>query len=228
MKKVLMVFVVLAGIYALLLAKPELYFGKSFAYRGFTVRAHGELPEQIQARLDGAYEKIAVAELFKENASFELIVPKSRAEFLFFTPLQKGEFSRVNPFHGAIFLAAADFRAGEVRTAPGAAQSRRLSSEIAGAAAREMSRRLFKPLSYLFRDDWEIRGYAAHVAGLTGEFSPSDACSAAATTDLTDYKHGLMVETIMKEDVISFSELINRNMRFETAEDRMKKAHCGG
>lgn len=228
MKKVFIVFVVLAGIYALLLSKPELYFGKSFAYKGFTVRAHGELPEQIAARLDGAYEKIAASELFKENASFELIVPSSRGEFVFFTPLQKGEFSRVNPFHGAIFLAAADFKAGEVRTAPGAAQTRRLSSEIAGAAARELSRRLFKPLSYLFRADWEIRGYAAHIAGLTGEFSPPDACSAASTTDLEDYRHGLMVETIMKEDNIGFNELINRNMSFETAEDRMKKTHCGG
>lgn len=228
MKKVFIVLAVLAGVYALLLAKPELYFSKSFAYRGFTVRAHGALPEQVQARLDGAYEKIAASELYKENASFELIVPASRGEFVFFTPLQKGEFSRVNPFHGAIFLAAADFKAGEVRTAPGAAQVRRLSSEIAGAAAREMSRRLFKPLSYLFRNDWEIRGYSAHVAGLTGEFSPSDACSAAVTTDLTDYKHGLMLETVMKEDNIGFNELLNRNMRFETAEDRLKRAHCGG
>lgn len=228
MQKVLMALLFLAGIYLLLLAKPELYFSKSINYKCFTVRAHGEVPASTEASLDAAYERIAASELFKENDTFEIIVPKTRGEFLFFTPLLKGGYSRLNPVHGAIFLAAADFSKSEAHLEQGGRDFRRLSLEIAGAAARDQGRRQFRLLSYLFRNDWEIRGYAAHVSGLTGEFSPSDACSAADTPDLADYRYGLMLETVMKEDNVGFADLLGRNMSYDTALTRLKKAHCGG
>ncbi|MDD2805305.1 MAG: hypothetical protein PHV33_07095 [Elusimicrobiales bacterium] len=223
--------VLLAGLffcYLLLLAKPEFYFSKSVAYKCFTLRAHGELPASTEASLDAAYEKLAASELFKENDSFEIIVPKTRGEFLFFTPLLKGRYSRVNPFHGAIYLAAADFAKGDARAEPGAPDFRKLSSEIAGAAARDQARRRFRPLSYLFRNDWEIRGYSSRVSGLTSDFSPSDACTAATSPDLEDFRYGLMLETVLKEDNISFTDLLDRNMSYEKAEERLKRAHCGG
>lgn len=228
MKKFFMLLAGLFACYLVLLAKPELYFSKSLAYKCFTVRAHGELPASTEASLDAAYEKIAASELFKENDSFEVIVPKSRGEFLFFTPLMKGRYSRVNPFHGAIFLAAADFAKGDAHAEPGGRDFRKLSSEIAGAAARDQARRRFQTLSYLFREDWEIRGYASRVSGLTSDFSPADACTSADSPDLEDFKYGLMLETALKEEQTSFADLLDRKMSYERAEQLLKRAHCGG
>lgn len=228
MKKI---FALLAGLffcYLLLLAKPELYFSKSLAYKCFTVRAHGALPASVEASLDAAYEKLAASELFKETDSFEVIVPASRGEFLFFTPLLRGIYSRVSPFHGAIYLAAADFAKGDARAEPGGRDFRKLSSEIAGAAARDQARRRFQALTYLFREDWEIHGYSARVSGLTSDFSPADVCSAATSPDLEDFKYGLMLETALKVEQISFAELLDRKMSYEKAEQLLKQAHCGG
>jgi hypothetical protein len=228
MKKVLFALLVLAGIYLLLLAKPQLYFNQSVAYKNFTVRARGPLPASVEASLESAREKLAASELFKESDTFELILASSRSEFVFFTPLQSGVYSRVNPFHGAIYLAAADFAKGQAHAVPGGSQFRKLSAEIAGAAARDQGRRFFRPLSYLFRNDWEIRGYSAHVAALTEDFSPADACTAAESPDLLDYRYGLMLETVLKEENVGFVDLLGRNMSFEAAEKRLKAAHCGG
>ena len=224
-------FTLLAGLlfcYLVLLAKPELYFSKSLAYKCFTLRAHGALPPSTEASLDAAYEKIAASELFKETDSFEVIVPASRWELLLFTPLMSGTYSRMNPFHGAIFLASADFAKGDARAEPGGRDFRKLSSEIAGAAARDQARRRFQTLTYLFREDWEIRGYSARVAGLTTDFSPADACTAASSPDLEDFKYGLMLETALKVEQITFSELLDRKMSYEKAEQLLKQAHCGG
>lgn len=228
MSKVIAFFAALLACYALLLAKPELYFSKSVNYKNFTVRTHGEAPASVEASLDAAWEKLSASELFKETDTFELIAPGSAGEFKFFTPLMKGGYSRVNPFHGAIFLAAADFAKGEIRREPGAQEFRKLSTEIAAAAARDQARRLFRPLSYLFRSDWEVRGYAARVSGGSGDFSPSDACGTPAGPDQEDYKYGLMLETVMKEDNVSFRDLLERNMSYEKAEERLKRTHCGG
>lgn len=228
MSKVIAFLAALLACYALLLAKPELYFSKSVNYGKFTVRTHGEAPASVEASLDAAAEKLAASELFNESDTFEIYAAKSPGEFKFFTPFLDGAYSRVNPFHGAIFLAAADFSKGEARTEPAAKEFRKLSSEIAAAAARDQARRLFRPLSYLFRNDWEIRGYAVRVSGGSGDFSPSDACGAPSGPDQEDYKYGLMLDTVMKEDNISFRDLLNRNMSYEAAGERLKKTHCGG
>lgn len=227
-KKIFAVLFALLAVYVFLLSKPELYFSKSVTYKNFTVRAHGEAPAGLEASLDAAHEKLAASELFKETDTFEIIVPRSAGEFKLFTPFQSGEYSRVNPLHGAIFLAAADFSKSEAHSAPGSPDFRKLSTEIVNAAARDQARRRFRPLSYIFRNDWEIRGYAAKTSGLTGDFAPSDACSAATSPDLRDFRYGLMLETVMKEDVVSFADLLERNMSHEQAEQRLKRTHCGG
>ena len=228
MGKIFALLAALAGVYLLLLAKPELYFSKAINYRNFTVRARGEAPASVEASLDAAADKLAASELYRENDTFEIVAAGSAAEFKFFTPFIGGEYSRVNPFSGAIFLASADFAKGEARREPGAQEFRKLSSEIAAAAARDQARRLFRPLSYLFRSDWEIRGYAARVSGAGGDFSPSDACGAVSDPGLEDYKCGLMLDTVMKEDNVTFKDLLERNMSYEKAEERFKKTYCGG
>ncbi len=217
-----------AGAYALLWAKPGLYFANKTEYRGFTVRARGPLPESVAASLDAAVERISAAELYKEDMKFDLYLPATTGQLRFFAPLVKGEYFRVNPLNGAIFLAAADFGAGEARKRPGDAKFRSLSGVIAGAAAYEMTRRRVRPLTYLFMNEWKVRGYAEKLSGGTGEFSTSDACGEPSSAEQLDYKYGLMLETVMKEDNISYGDLLDRNFSRQNAEQRVMRAYCGG
>lgn len=218
----------LACVYALLLAKPELYFNKSVNYKGFTVRARGALPASMEGSLDSAAERIAVSELFSEGTQFEVILPASRRQFLLFAPLQKGDYFRVSPFHGAIFIASADFTRGEARKAPGDAKYRSLSGAIAAGAAFEMTRRKLRPLTYIFMNDWKVRGYAEILSGGTGEFTPPDACGEALSPEQLDYKYGMILQTVLKEENTVYSELLDKNFSLQNAELRLKKAHCGG
>lgn len=214
--------------YALLLAAPGLYFGKSMDYKGFTIRTRGPLPASVEKPLDLATERIAASELYREGMRFELVLPSTRGQFLFFTPFMHGEYFRVNPFNGAIFLAAADFDTGDARKAPGGPQRRSLTSVITGAAAWEMTRRKLRPLTYLFMNEWKIRGYAELLSGGTGEFEPADACGEPSRPEQLDYKYGLMLDTVLKQDNAFYSDLLDKNFSRQNAELRLKKTHCGG
>ena len=228
-KTMLLLIAAAAGGYWLLLSKPGLYYGKSLEYKNFTLRARGYLPDRMDFVLDKVHEKISAAELFTPDKKFEIYLPGSRSEFLFFTPFQKGEYSRVNPFSGAIFVASADFPADRARPAPGAAGYRTLSDELAGAAAREMVRRAVRPLTYLSMRDWKVRGYAERLSGGTGAFTPADICSGKdEDAAFLDYKYGLTVDFAMKEEGISFAELLTRDYSYESVAGRLKKMHCGG
>lgn len=220
--------VVLACAYALLLAKPELYFNKSLDYKGFTVRARGALPASMEGSLDSAAERIAASELFTAGTKFEVILPASRGQFIFFAPLQKGGYFRVSPFHGAIFLASADFTRGEARKAAGDTKYRSLSGAIAAGAAFEMTRRKLRPLTYIFMNDWKVRGYAEILSGGTGDFTPPDACGEALSPEQLDYKYGLILQTVLKEENIFYDDLLDKNLSLQNAELRLKRAHCGG
>lgn len=217
-----------AGVYTLLLSKPGLYFGKSMDYKGFTLRTRGPLPASVEGTLNSALERIAASEIYAEGMKFELILPSTRGQFLFFTPLMKGEYFRVNPFNGAIFLAAADFGAGEARKEAGDARHRKLSAVITAAAAWEMTRQRLKPLTYLFMHEWKVRGYAELLSGGTEEFEPADACGDVQRPELLDFKYGLMLGTVMKEDNAAYSYLLDRNFSRQNAEQRLTKTHCGG
>lgn len=217
-----------AGLYALLLAKPELYFNKRADYREFTVRARGALPASLEGTLESARERLAASELYKEGDRFELFLPSSRREYEFFTPLQGGAYFRVSPLGGAIFLAAADFQAGEARKTAGDAKFRSLSSVIAGAAAWELTRRRLKPLTYVFMHEWKVRGYGELISGGTGEFNPADACAPEGPPEQQDYSYGLMLDTVLKEEQVRYGDLLDRNFSYQSAAQRLQKAHCGG
>jgi hypothetical protein len=216
------------AVYALLLAAPGLYFSKSMEYKGFTIRTRGALPSSVEKPLDLALEGIKASELFKEGMRFELVLPSTRGQFLFFTPFMHGEYFRVNPFNGAIFLAAADFEGGNAYIVPGGPRRRSLATVIIGAGAWELTRRKLRPLTYLFMNDWKIRGYSELLSGGTGEFEPADACAETDRPGLLDYKYGLMLDRVMKEDSIYYSDLLDRNFSSQNAETRIKRAYCGG
>lgn len=226
MKIFLLLMAVLAGAYALLLSKPELYFSDSLSYKGFTLRWRGAAPSGVEPALDAALQKLSTAELYREGMPFELVLA-SGGEFGFFTPLQKGEYYRVSPFRGVIYLAAADFGAGEARPASGG-EARLLSVQLAGAAARALVRKNMEPLSYIFMGDWEARGYAERVSGGLGRFAPADTCSDGSDPALQDYKYGLMLDLMMREYELGFKQLLDRRVSREAAEGRLKKTYCGG
>jgi hypothetical protein len=229
MKKLFLVLLlVCAAVYGPLLSKPGIYFNKSMDYKGFTIRTRGQLPASVEGPLNSAIERIAAAEIYTEGMKFELILPATRGQFLFFTPLMGGEYFRVNPFNGAIFLAAADFSSGEARQAPGGTQHRSLSSVITAAAAWEMTRRRVRPLTYLFMNKWKVRGYAELLSGGTGEFVPSDACAETGSPAQQDYRYGLMLDTVIKQDNTFYGDLLDKNFSRQNAELRLNKAHCGG
>jgi len=228
MKKIFILLLLAACGYGLLLARPGIYFNRSLTYKNFTLRAHGQLPDSAGPVLDSAIARLSASELYKAGANFDLYLPSGSGEFLFFTPLQGGDYSRVNPFSGAIFLAAADFKTDEARTAQGAPGPRMLAAEIASASTRELARRFLRPLPYIFREDWEIRGYCSIISKVNAQRSPADICSAGADPALTDYKYGLMVDWVMKEEQLTFTGLLDREYSRDHAEEMLKKTDCGG
>ncbi len=228
MKKVIfLLLLAAAGGYWLLLAKPGLYFNKSAEYRNFVLHARGALPEKTEAVLDKAYEKLSVSELFSPDKKFDIYLAGGRNEFSFFTPFLAGEYYRVSPVTGAIFLAAADFAADEARTVPGAAERRALSSELAGAGARELARRLVEPLTYLVMSEWKLRGYSERLSGGTGTYQPADICKGSDPAML-DYRYGLAVDFAIRVDGLTIIELLNKNYNYEKVEEGLKKMNCGG
>ena len=226
MKKILVLLVV-AGAYWLILAKPGLYFNKSAEYRGFTLYAHGSLPEKTDIVLDKVYDKISTSDFYTPEMKFNIYLTGGRGEFSFFTPLLHGEYVRVSPLGGAIYVAAADFAADEVRTAPGAPAHRPLSAELVRAAAREMTRRILEPLSYLVMSEWKLRGYSERLSGGTGEYQPADICKSDDPAML-DFKYGLALDYAIKVDGVSMRELMTKEYAYEKLEEGVKKQNCGG
>jgi len=225
---IIFLLVMSAAIYSVLLAKPDMYFNKRVDYREFTVRSRVPMnSSEVEGTLESARERIITSELFKEGMKFDIYLPSSRGQFAFFAPLQKGDYVRVSALHGGIFIAAADFKSGEARKVPGDAKFRSLSSVITVGAAWEMTRRKIRPLTYMFMHEWKVRGYGAILAGLNGEFSPSDACAATGTPEQQDYRYRLMLETVLKEEQAFYSDLLNKNFSYQSAELRLRKAHCG-
>lgn len=229
MKKTLILSIVaVVGGYWLLRAKPDIYFNKSLEYKNFTLLARGAIPEGTDIALDNAYTKIAASEFTGPDTKFRIYLPASRNEFLFFTAFQTGDYSRVNPFTGAIFIAAADFKSDQARTAAGAPDPRVLNSEIAGAAARELVRRALKPLTYLAMSEWKLSGYSERLSGGTGAFTPTDICPGKADAPgLQEYKYGLAVDYAQRVDGLGFTELLNKDYSYEKAEAGLLGTHCG-
>lgn len=225
--KIFIVFLALAAAYLLLLAKPELYFNKSMDYGIFTLRARGHLPEAPERVLDLAKEKIASSELYHDGELFELILPETSFQFKFFTPFQKGDFFRVNPYNGDIFIGAADFPSDLARPAPGEHRVRSLSGAIVAAAAREMTRRKLRPLTYLTTDDWKVRGYEELLSGGTGEYQAADACSGSDRPGLEEYRYGLILDTVLKEQNLFYNDLLDKNFNKDSAEKSFRARYCG-
>jgi len=224
MKKIFLLLFAAAAGYCLLLAKPDLYYGKSLEYKNFTLRSHEALPENVEGVLDKVIEKISTAELYKPEQKFTIYLTGSRGEFRFFTPFQDGDYYRVNPLNGAIYLAAAEFAADRVRITPGDTEYRTLSVEIIKAAATEMVRSSVEQLSYLFMRDWKIRGYAERVSGGTGAFTPADICTGKNSDPaFQDFAYGQAVDFVMKEEGISFRDLLDKDYSYESVMLRLKK-----
>ena len=228
MKKIILLIVLaLAGGYWLFIEKPGLYFDETREYRIFTLHARGALPENMDAVLDKAYDKISATELFSQDKKFDIYLTLGRNEFLFFTPFQNGDYYRVNPRHGFIYMAPSDFASDQIRTAPGAAQYKALNLELAGAAAREMARRIVEPLKYMFMSEWKLRGYSERVNGGTGTYMPADICKGDDPARL-DYEYAQAVDFAIRVDGLSLVDLLGKDYSYETVEKALKKMNCGG
>ena len=228
MKKIILLIVLaLAGGYWLLLSKPGLYFDKTREYRIFTLHARGALPENMDVVLDKAYDKISAAELFTQDKKFDTYLASGRKEFVFFTPFQNGDYYRVNPRHGFIYMAPSDFASDQVRTAPEAKEYKALSLELAGAAAREMARRIVEPLKYMFMSEWKLRGYSERVNGGTGTYMPADICKGDDPARL-DFEYAQAVDFALRVDGLSLVELFGKDYSYETVQKALKKMNCGG
>lgn len=230
MKKIVFLAVLAAGAgYWLLLSRPALYYGDSLEYKCFTLRARGGLPEGAGPVLDKALEKISASELFSPDTRFDVYLAAGPGEARFFCPFAEGDYAKVNPLSGGIFLAAADFGEQRARPAPGALEHRPLNNVIAAAAAREMIRRRLEPLAYIFMKDWKAAGYAERISRDPGGYVPADICSKEAPegSALSDYKYGLAVDLILNEEKISFGDLLNKGYSYEGIEKQMKRRYCG-
>lgn len=230
MKKIFLFLLLAASAaYGLLLYKPALYFGSSREYKCFTLRASGELPAAVDTVLDKVLERLSTSEFFTPDTRFEVYLAAGPGEFGAFCPFVSGEYVRVNPLSGGIFLAAADFPENRALPARGEAQPRLLSRVIAAAAARELVRRKLEVLTYLFMRPWKTTGYAERVSGGLEQYVPADLCAKAspAGSPLGDYKYGLAVDFVMNDERISFSDLLDKNYSYESVEKQLMRRYCG-
>jgi hypothetical protein len=229
MKKILLLAVLAAaGGYWLLLSKPALYYGSSLDYKCFTLHSAGAVPEGTEAVLDRALAHITGSEFYTPEARFEVYLTGGPRELGFFAPFVRGEYSRVSPVSGGIFLADSDFAADKSRPAPDSEEHRMLSRVLAAAAARELVRHKVEPLTYLFMSDWQVAGYGENISGGTGQFVPADICGKDAPegSALKDYEYGLAVGLILSDEKMSFSDLLNKNYSYDWAEKQLKQRHC--
>ena len=228
MKKIIfLVFLAAVGGYWLLLTKPGIYYGESLDYRCFTVRTRGPLPTETGPVLDRAFDKISRSEFFTPETKFTLYLAGGPGELHFFAPFVAGEYSRVNPLSGGIFLAPGDFKEDKIRRAAGEPEYRFLNQAIAGGVAREMVRRRLEALTYIFKKDWEITGYAERISG-SDQFKPEDFCTKEAPegSALRDYAYSLAVGIVMDQERMPFAELLNRNYSYEGFETQLKRRYC--
>ncbi|MDA8131085.1 MAG: hypothetical protein M0011_06225 [Elusimicrobia bacterium] len=217
----------LLAVYGLLLAKPDLYFDRKLEHGSFVLHARGPLPDSPEAVLDDAEQAVAASDIYLQGSRFDVYLPSGPGQYKFFTPLLSGDYFRVGPFNGAIYLANADFTAKEARPYSGAEQRRSLRGVLVAAAVWDMVRLKVRPLTFFAMDKWMVRGYAEMISGGTGEFAPQDACGAASRPGLDDYRFGLMLDRVLKEENTVFNDLLGRNYSEEQAESRFRKAYCG-
>ena len=217
----------LLAAYGLLLAKPDLYFNRKLEHGPFVLHSRGPLPEGPEAALDEAAEAIAAADIYLQGSKFDVYLPSTRGQYRFFTPLLSGDYFRVGPFNGAIYLANADFLTKDARPEAGSEQRRPLRGVLVAAAAWDMVRLKVRPLTFFAMDKWAVKGYAELLSGGTGEFNQQDACGTADRPGLEDYRYGQMLDRVLKEENTVFNDLLGRNYSRELAESRFRKAYCG-
>lgn len=217
-----------AGVYLLLIYKPGLYFNKKASHEFFTVHSRKALPENFDKVLDEAREKIVSSEIFVDGLKLDIYLPSTPGEYEFFTPLLEGQYFRHNPLTGAVFLAAADFEKKEARTAPGKEDDRPLSGVIIAAGAFELTRLKLKPLTYISMRKWKVRGYGELLSGGTGWFNVADACSKDDRAGLADYRYGLMLDTVLKQENMFYNDFLGRSFNQKLAEERFRQANCAG
>jgi hypothetical protein len=85
-----------------------------------------------------------------------------------------------------------------------------------------------RPLTYLTMADWKMRGYGELLSGGTGEYNPKDACTGGDSPGLLDYKYGLILDNVLKEQTMSYSDLLDKNFSKEVAEKNFRNTRCGG
>mgnify|MGYP007111633438 CR=1 FL=1 len=225
---IFLIVLVLAGGYALLAAKPGLYYGRSMEYRNFTLHARGDLPTGVDTALDRAIDRLGASEFFSADKKFDVYLPATPGEFRFFAPFMKNERVRLNPFTGDIFLAAADFKEDKLRREASEHDYRPLGASLAGAAARELARRMVEPLTYLTMSEWRIGGYAELISGGMGMFNPPDICAGRRDDpELLAYEYGLAVDMMMKEENEPYHEVLNKSYAYDDVRRRLTVRYCG-
>ncbi|HAT72784.1 MAG TPA: hypothetical protein DCS63_08210 [Elusimicrobia bacterium] len=226
---ILIAFLAAAGGYWLLLSRPALYYPDSREYKCFTLRGRGELPSGTQLALDRALASISASEFFSPDTKFDIYLAGGPRGLSFFAPFVAGNYSRVSPISGGIFLAAARFDGDSILPSPEAAETRDLNKVIAAAAARKMAMDRVKPLTYIYMTDWEFAGYGEIISGGSGLFKPEDICGKEAPegSALLEYKYGLAVALVLSEEKMSFANLLDKNFSYEGAERQLKQRYCG-
>lgn len=226
-KLIFLVFLAALGGYWLLLKKPALYYGETKEYKNFTLMARDAVPEGTEAALDRALDKISKSEFFTPDAKFTIYLTAGAGELHFFAPFITGEYTRVSPLSGGIFLAPGNFKQDKIQRATGEQEFRFMNQAIAGGVARELVRRKLEALTYVFKKDWEIAGYAERIAGSSDQFTPQDICKDAPDgSALSDYQYGLAVGVVMDQERMPFSELLNRNYSYEGFQSQLKRRFC--
>jgi len=227
-KYIIYTVIVVGIIYWIILSYPGIFFEHKYEYNNMTISSHEPLKGDVDSIINKVNEKILRAEFFNPDFKFHFYIVKSAGQYSFLTAFKGKDYFYVSPINGNIFLVSADFEKKKANCKNCESVSEReLDIIMTSAAITEIIRKRLKFLKYIVSREWKNEGYGEYIAGETGYFEPKEICNEGETNAwLKFYERKLAMEMLLIEDKYTFANILDRNLSYESVENRLKRRYC--
>ncbi len=156
----------------------------------------------------------ALAKSALEKAGFsqkkvKIFIVSSKTEFYIFTYGKKGLKYWVNPLNGKVFVNVISWQnlRAEMPDFPKASPD----YEIAKAAAAASFRLSRETLSYMFLDDWRLRGLASYFSSEMPLYSPMEFCSAKKEPEFEEFENTMIMKYMIENMKLKTDAALEEN-----------------
>lgn len=156
----------------------------------------------------------SLAKYSLERAGFskekvKIFVVSSKAQFYIFTYGKKGLKYWVNPLNGKVFVNVISWKnsRSEMPDFPKASPD----YEIAKAAVAASFRMSREALSYIFLDDWRLRGLASYFSFEIPLYSPSDFCSPRKDPQFEEFENLIIMKHMIENMKLKTDAALEEN-----------------